>query len=113
MDEFTNKVRSVMDATKPEIPDSSLDSSSDGKNLPSQSLATKRWRFSAGVLFLSVFLLVGSFALPVEDHWLWAGLAVVLFFIGSWQLDKSNREFTKSTQKSQKPVNDSSKSEDS
>lgn len=57
--------------------------------------AKKRWRFSVGMILLSIFVLILSFILPQKDQWLWATAAFIILSIGAWQFDKSNREMAK------------------
>lgn len=93
MDDLEQKVRAVLNAANPKdqarLPRPTQEES-DG---PIRSSAKKQWHFSVGILLLAIFLLVGSFALPLEDQWMWAGLAVILFLVGSWQFDKANSAF--------------------
>jgi hypothetical protein len=63
---------------------------------PNQLLAAKkRWRFSIGIVLLSIFVLILSFILPDNDQWFWASVAFFILLVGAWQFDKSNHEMVK------------------
>lgn len=64
--------------------------------LPQQPKGQRRFRFAIGLLCLAPFCMtVAIFPWPsatLVDKLMWVGYALILLFVGAWQLDKSNKE---------------------
>ncbi len=73
-----------------------FDDVSPDARVPHARPGEKTFRISVGLFFLAVFcLLIAGFPWPkfeFSDRLIWVGFAAVMVVLGSWQLDKSNRE---------------------